>query len=71
MSEELQKKILDHLKSAGYRPLRERGLARELELHVEEHYPDFKIALRDLIQGGHVVHGFARAMLMLADRKER
>src|SRR5580698_6958176 len=69
MSEELQKKILDHVKSAGYRPLRERGLARELELHAEEHYHDFRGALRELISGGYVVHG-ARGAVMIPEEKK-
>ncbi len=68
MSEQLQAQILAHLKSAKYRPQKERGLARELELHGEEKYPDFKDALRDLMHAGRVVLG-ARGAVMLPEEK--
>src|SRR5271155_2802001 len=68
MSEQLQSQILAHLKSAGYRPQRARGLARELELHADENYHAFRDALRDLMHAGRVVLG-ARGALMLPEEK--
>jgi len=68
MSEQLQAQILAHLKSAKYRPQRERGLARELELHADDQYHAFKDALRDLMDGGRVVFG-ARGAVMLPEEK--
>ena len=68
MSEQLQAQILAHLKSAKYRPQRERGLARELELHADDQYHAFKDALRDLMDAGRVVFG-ARGAVMLPEEK--
>ncbi|QOV91117.1 ribonuclease R [Humisphaera borealis] len=57
MSEQLQTKILSHLKSDTYRPAQPRGLAKELEVAHGEDYPAFREALRDLMHAGRVVMG--------------
>ena len=36
--EQIQSKILSHLKSDDYRPTKPRVLARELNLHADEEY---------------------------------
>src|SRR5437588_832569 len=48
MSESLQTRIIEHLKSEDYRPVKPRGLARELNLDQDENYHAFREALREL-----------------------
>lgn len=57
MSEQLQSKILSHLKSDTYRPAKPRGLAKELEVAHGDDYPAFREALRELMHAGRVVLG--------------
>jgi ribonuclease R len=68
MSEQLKTKILNRLKSEDYRPQRPRGLAKELEVHAEEHYNAFRDALRELMHAGRVVLG-ARGAVVLPTQK--
>ncbi len=59
---ELEKKILEHVASAGYRPQQPRKLADELEL-AEPSYQQFRTALRDLMHQGRIILG-ARGAIM-------
>jgi ribonuclease R len=54
---ELQKQILEHLKSADYEPKKPRRLARELELVQGDQYHAFREALRELMHAGRIVLG--------------
>src|SRR4051812_14929898 len=56
-ADQLQSKILSHLKSDRYRPQRPRGLARELEVAGEDEYHSFRDALKELMHQGRVVLG--------------
>lgn len=69
MAEPLESRILSHLGSERYRPIKPRRLAEELELTNESAYPTFRDALRDLMHTGRVVLG-ARGTLMLPHRQE-
>ena len=65
MSDPIQEQILEHLKSAGYRPQRERGLADALEVgEADEQYHAFRDALKELQHAGRVVLG-AQNVIML------
>ncbi len=69
MSEEqLETKILDHLKRDAYRPQGPRGLAKELQLDAESEYHAFRSALRALMHNGRVVLG-ARGAVVLPTQK--
>jgi ribonuclease R len=57
MPEPIQTKILSHLQSKQYRPLKPRGLAKELNLHEETEYHAFRGALKELMHAGRVVLG--------------
>src|SRR5688500_15122915 len=57
MADQLQSRILSHIKSDEYRPKKPRVLARELDLHEEEDYHAFRDALRELMHAGRVVLG--------------
>jgi ribonuclease R len=67
MSEQISTKILSHLKSERYRPLKPDRLARELNLAERQHFPSFREALRELMHTGRVVLG-AGGSVMLPDR---
>jgi ribonuclease R len=56
-ADQLQSKILSHLKSDRYRPQRPRGLARELDVAGEQEYHSFRDALKELMHQGRVVLG--------------
>src|SRR5262249_19641157 len=71
MSEQLQSKIITHLKSERYRPQRPRKLARELNLHADENYPAFREALRDLMDEGRVVLGAGGNVVLPTQREAR
>jgi ribonuclease R len=70
MSEQLQQQIIEHLKSAGYRPQQPRGLARELELQEGEDYHAFRDALRDLMHAGRVVLGASGTVMLPGERSQ-
>jgi exoribonuclease R len=57
MTKQLQEQILTHLKSKTYRPQKRRPLAKQLNLAGEEHYQQFKEALRDMVSQGRVAYG--------------
>ncbi|MEA2709569.1 MAG: ribonuclease [Phycisphaerales bacterium] len=71
MSDQLKSKILDHLKSESYRPQRPRGLAKELNLEQDEHYPAFREALRDLMHQGRIVIASRGAIVLPAQKSGR
>lgn len=64
MVESLQNRIIEHIKSERYRPMKPRGLARELNLHEEEQYHAFRNALRDLMHAGRVVLGGSGSVVL-------
>jgi len=52
------------LKSADYRPKKTRRLARELNYHDDNQYHDFRDALRELTEQGHVVLGAGETVML-------
>lgn len=69
MSEFLQDQILEHLKSAGYRPTKPRAIARDLQLKQDdEGYHAFRDAVRDLMHAGRVVLGAAGTLMLPGER---
>ncbi len=54
---DLQKKIIERLEADNYQPQRPRHLARELDVHQDEHYGGFRDALRELMHQGRVALG--------------
>jgi ribonuclease R len=64
MSEELGNKILEHMKSDEYRPIKPRKLARDLQLTEEEQYHAFRDALRELMHAGRVVLGSGGSLML-------
>src|SRR4051812_37115990 len=71
MAEQLQHRILSHIKSERYRPQRARGLAKDLELHDEESYPSFRQALRELMDAGRVVLGASGTIVLPGDNVQK
>jgi len=69
--EQLQSKILSHLKSGQYRPQKPRGLAHELDLAGEDHYHAFRDALRDLRHQGRVVLGAGGTVVLPSPDQHR
>jgi ribonuclease R len=66
MSDPLQTRILEHLKTTGYRPQRPRRLARQLNLHDDHQYHAFRDALRELMHQGRVVLGAGGSLMLPA-----
>src|SRR4051794_9597437 len=62
--EQIQSRILSHLKSEEYRPTKPRGLARELNIVQDEDYHAFRDALRELMHAGRVVLGSRGAVML-------
>ena len=71
MSEQLKNKIIEHLKSDDYRPQKPHKLARELEHHEEEDYPEFREALQDLVKHGRVVLGAGGNVLLPSEQPRK
>src|SRR4051812_8849037 len=71
MSEQLKNKIIEHLKSEDYQGLKPRRLARELEHHEEEDYPEFRQALDDLVRMGRVVLGGGGNVLLTSEQPRK
>lgn len=69
MSEQIQTKIMDYLRSGRSGALKPRRLARALDLQEEE-YHAFRDALRDLMDEGRVVLG-ARGTIVLPAQRQR
>jgi ribonuclease R len=66
MSEAFQTKILEHLKSADYRPQKPETVAKDLNVG----FHDFRDALKELIRAGRVVMG-ARQSIMLPEARSQ
>jgi len=64
MAEQLENRIIEHLKSEQYRPQKVRGLARELNLEGENEYHAFRDALRELVHEGRVILGARGAVVL-------
>lgn len=71
MSEQLKNKIIEHLKSDEYRGLKPHKLARELEHHDEDDYPEFREALKDLMEKGRVVLGAGGNVLLPTEQPRK
>ena len=71
MSEQIKSKIISRLKSQDYRPQRPRGLAKELQLERDEHYPAFREALRELMHQGRVILGSRGAVILPSQKAGR
>jgi ribonuclease R len=71
MSEQLKNKIIEHLKSEEYQGLKPRKLARELEHHEEDDYPEFREALDDLVRKGRVVYGEGGNVLLTSEQPRK
>src|SRR5687767_12075763 len=70
-ADQLQTRILSHLKSERYRPTKPRGIARELNLTADEDYHAFRDALRELMHAGRVVQGARGAVLLPTQTQAR
>jgi ribonuclease R len=70
MSEQYQSQILEHLKSAGYRPQKAKSLANTLQVGDEENYHAFRDALRELMRAGRVVLGANNAVMLPGERSQ-
>lgn len=68
---DLQKQILEHLKSKSYQPQRPRKLARQLNMAGDEQYPTFRDALRQLMHEGRVVLGARNAVVLPSQKASR
>ncbi len=66
----IRNQILTYLQSPEYRPLKPRQLARELSLHADPEYGQFKQALRDLEEEGVVEQAGGALRLAAAELKK-
>jgi ribonuclease R len=64
MSEQLNTKILTHMKSEHYRPQKPERLAQDLNLSFKDHA--FRDALRELMKAGRVVSGAGGSVMLPA-----
>lgn len=71
MSEQLQNKIIEHLKSDQYQPTKPRRLARELNVHQDETYHLFRDALRDLMHQGRICLGAGGNLILPGEEGAR
>ena len=67
MSEQLNTKILSHLKSDQYRPLKPEKLARDLNLSHKDHA--FRDAMRELMHAGRVVSGAGGSVMLPTEER--
>ena len=70
-ADQLQSKILSHLKSDRYRPQKPRSLAHELDVAGDEHYPSFRDALKELMHKGRVVLGAGGSVVLPSQDRKR
>src|SRR5262245_19181742 len=63
MSKRFSERILEHLRQPGYRPLKERRLARAMGI-ADEEYGEFREAVRGLQRVGRVVLGSGSAIVL-------
>src|SRR4051794_12579493 len=71
MSKQIQERILNHLKTEGYRPQKRRHLAKQLEMADDEQYALFKDALRELMEAGRVMYGDGGTVVLPASHGPR
>jgi ribonuclease R len=71
MSENIQHKILTHVKSQGYRPKKRRQLAKELNLAGDAEYEMFKEGLGTLMSEGRVMYGDGGTIVVPASHQRR
>jgi ribonuclease R len=64
MSENIESRILEHLGSGRYKPMKPRSIARELDLHHDESYPEFRTAFKRLVGAGRVALGPGRVVVL-------
>jgi ribonuclease R len=64
MSEELRNKILEHIESGQYRPIKPSRLARQMQFTQEDQYNAFRDALRELMHAGRVVLGSGGSVML-------
>src|SRR6478609_1412438 len=57
MADQLQSKILSHVKSERYQPQKPHTLAKHLDVADEHTYPAFREALRELMHSGRFALG--------------
>ena len=62
MPDQLQTRIIEHIKSDRYRPAKPHSLAQDLNLHANDHA--FRQALRGLMDAGRVVLGASGAIVL-------
>src|SRR3954447_4269485 len=70
-AEQLQARILSHVKSEEYRPQKPRGLAKELNVADEQSYASFRDALRELMSAGRVVLGASGTVVIPREAQRR
>jgi ribonuclease R len=70
MSEQVQSKILNHLKSANYRPVKPQTVADQLKLADGKNYHAFRDALRELMHAGRVVAGASGTVMLPTERSQ-
>src|SRR5215211_5964214 len=70
-ADQLQSKILSHLKSDRYRPQKPRGIAHDLDLAGEEQYGSFRDALKELMRQGRVVLGAGGNVVLPSQDRHR
>ncbi len=64
MSEELRNKILEHIESGEYRPIKPSRLARQMQITEEDQYHAFRDALKELMHAGRVVLGSGGSVML-------
>src|SRR5436190_22776506 len=71
MSEQLQNRIIERVKSQDYRPQRPRKLARDLNVHQDENYHEFRDALRELMHQGRIALGAGGNVIIPSQQPKR
>jgi ribonuclease R len=71
MPEELESRILSHLKSDRYRPKDPQALARELNVEQGGEFNSFRSALRELMHEGRVVMGAGGTIVLPTQQQAR
>jgi ribonuclease R len=71
MSDQLQNRIIEHLKSSKYRPQQPQKLARDLDVDQDASYHEFRDALRDLMHQGRVCLGAGGNIVLPSEQPAR
>jgi len=64
MTDSLSDRIVQHVKSDAYRPIKPRQLAKQLEVSSEQEYSSFRESLRELMHAGRVVLGAGGSVVL-------